>query len=629
MDQWAASRVQERYPLSMLKDAVIGVDASHYLDLRLNGTAEEPLKHALAGTPFCLRPNLLDDVEICNTAGCKLVFVFNGLDHINKSPPPSQSPQSAKASENAWLKYNSKDSGAVLDEFTKAKFTVEGMQRYFLQLLIEHKIDYLVAPYSAMAQLSYMVRLPEDQQYIDTIWGSTEYFLFGTDKVITNINQPEENGKATGEATFDWIQRSTCEERLKVRPDMLRDSLLLLGTHFTPTFPILERPPSKIATIQDAISLLNQAGGNVLQLCQMWREDAVVQQSDYADRYKKGLMSIRHHIILESSGTVSPMDFEHAPGDVHAFVGQNLPEELFYYLSKALVGPEALNWLTHGEVVLSLPNGVLDTEPYRRLLNEQLNPIRSAALKIISEPLNRYYQARQVTLRTWDDRNTTDYSINLREEPNVGQTLSMWRIKGADIKTARGKSPEMSLLACLRALKEPAFVKKSLTKTKSEHPALKTIDEVVANTCWRFLQIRGYVNEKHELTTWGKMLEAMLSKLDSSSNPENVAILAVELIRLGLLNGNDGDGLTVPTTDVDVEGRTNSNLIAKVACLGRVKHEKMGWSGPLDRQLLSFAWTVTALRSTLRVLIESIVATMFMLGDVSRDRSDWSKLVAR
>ena len=239
MDQWAASRVQERYPLSMLKDAVIGVDASHYLDLRLNGTAEEPLKHALAGTPFCLRPNLLDDVEICNTAGCKLVFVFNGLDHINKSPPPSQSPQSAKAVRECVAEVQpAKDSGAVLDEFTKAKFTVEGMQRYFLQLLIEHKIDYLVAPYSAMAQLSYMVRLPEDQQYIDTIWGSTEYFLFGTDKVITNINQPEENGKATGEATFDWIQRSTCEERLKVRPDMLRDSLLLLGTHFTPTFPI-------------------------------------------------------------------------------------------------------------------------------------------------------------------------------------------------------------------------------------------------------------------------------------------------------------------------------------------------------------------------------------------------------
>lgn len=631
MDQWAETRVQERYPLSILKDAVIGVDASYYLDLRLNGTAEEPLKHALAGTPFCLKPNLLDDVEICQNAGCQLLFVFNGLDHINKTDSPSQSAESTKAVENAWLKYNSKDSSAVLDEFTKAKYPIESMQRYLLHLLIENKIDFIVAPYSAMAELSYMVKLPEDQQYIDAVWGSTEYFLFNVDKVITNINQPDDNSKPPTEATFEWVQKSICEERLKVRPEQLRDAMLLLGTQFTPTFPPLERPPNKTVTIHDAITSLNQTGGSVLQLCQIWRDDQVVQQLDYADRYKKGLMSIRHHIVLDNNGSVAPLDFEHAPGDVHAFVGQNLPEELFFYVSKGLIGPEALNWLTHGEVSLTLPNGVLDTQPYGRLLNEQLSPIRSSALKILSEPLNRYYQSRQVTLKTWDGRNTSDYTVNLRDEPNLGQTLSQWRIRGADIKTARGRSPEISLLSCLQALKDAAFVKKTVatTKAKIEHPALRSVDEVVANMYWRFLQIRGFVSDKHELTNWGKMLEVVLTKLHSISNGDSLAILAVELIRLGLLNGNDGDGLAVPSADTDYECRVNSNLISKVACLGRVKHEQIGWTGPLDRQLLSFAWTITALRSTLRILMESIIAAMFMSGDVDRDRTDWSKLVAR
>ena len=69
---------------------------------------------------------------------------------------------------------------------------------------------------------------------------------------------------------------------------------------------------------------------------------------------------------------------------------------------------------------------------------------------------------------------------------------------------------------------------------------MKTRHEITANAIWRFLQIREYVNEKHQLTHWGKVLHAALSKVSKvgggGRDQEEAAFLAIELLRLGLLN---------------------------------------------------------------------------------------------
>ena len=56
---------------------------------------------------------------------------------------------------------------------------------------------------------------------------------------------------------------------------------------------------------------------------------------------------------------------------------------------------------------------------------------------------------------------------------------------------------------------------------------------------WRFLQLRGFVNEKHELTSWGVAMEAALSALDSAEKMEEYVFVAIEMLRMGLLNGKD------------------------------------------------------------------------------------------
>lgn len=157
-DQWV-TKYLEFCPLNLLKDAVIGVDASYYLDLRLNGSNEEPLKHALGGLPFCLKKAVEDDLAFLRQNGITLVFVFNGLDYVNKSLPDSQSAESKRVQDEAWHHYLSGDSKQTVADFGKAKYPVEVMTRALQRLLADNNAEYVVAPYSATAQVGSLFAL--------------------------------------------------------------------------------------------------------------------------------------------------------------------------------------------------------------------------------------------------------------------------------------------------------------------------------------------------------------------------------------------------------------------------------------------------------------------------------------
>ena len=293
-----------------------------------------------------------------------------------------------------------------------------------------------------ISKLSYLLGL--EDQYIDAIMGSTECFLFGVDRVVTDFNLNDSN------SSLGLIIRTTCEGILKADRYVLRDAQLLLGTSFTPTFPVLEAMASTKATgVAEAITLLKSFGNSVVQLSNYHQENPQVQSLKYADRYKKAIMTIRHHVIMDKKGVVAPLDFDNAPGDVHEFVGQRLPEELFFYISKGMLGPEIPNWLTSGEIVLSLPGGVLDSEPYRRLVIELLNPYRSEALKILAESLNYYYQSRVIKVTPWVTQDTSNLTIEIRYAPAMKQKLAQWKVRGAKIESTTGNGEVSALgLSC-------------------------------------------------------------------------------------------------------------------------------------------------------------------------------------
>ena len=594
---------------------MVGVDASYYLDQCLNENNEEPLKVALGGIPFTITARIEEDLQAAKEAGVKLIFIFDGLDYVNKTPPGAESTGSQASHESGWTHYLQGDPKSTVLDFGKAKYPLGLVIRHLRKILLSNEVDFFIAPFSSLAWLAHLYHM-EQGQPVDAIMASSDAFLFDVDKVILSIDAKEHN--------FSWLLKTDCVRAANnPSPQLFKDAQLLLGSRFLPTFPILQR--SQVATIREALALLGR--GPVLQLCNQYQDDQAVAQSDYADRYKKAVMTIRHHVIITPDGSVQPMDLQHAPGEVHAFVGQRLPDELFFYISRGLLDPQIPNWLAANEIKLTLPGGVIDCEPFRRFVFDQLNPLRLQSIKLLAECLHFYWQARPISIKSWDGRNTTH---PLKDVPPLKEKSETWKVQDS-LMPATKSARVSSVLSCLRMLKEKDFAQKSITspKTHTEYPVLKSQSEIISNVFWRFLHIRGFVNDKHQLTSWGHMLEAALATMDGGSRKEEQGIIAIELLRIGALNTQSITGSNVASSDKSYDHKRFTNLFSKIACLGRLKHEPVGYVGPLDRSLLTFAWEITSIRESLRNLCETILTTMFLNGDVSRERDDWHELSQR
>lgn len=75
---------------------------------------------------------------------------------------------------------------------------------------------------------------------------------------------------------------------------------------------------------------------------------------------------------------------------------------------------------------------------------------------------------------------------------------------------------------------------------------------MILNTIWRFLQLREFIDKDHQLTPWGRVLEACLIPLAGKRDLEESVFLAVELLRFGSLN-------TKPVLQDDFHGLQTAN----------------------------------------------------------------------
>jgi hypothetical protein len=108
-------------------------------------------------------------------------------------------------------------------------------------------------------------------------------------------------------------------------------------------------------------------------------------------------------------------------------------------------------------------------------------------------------------------------------------------------------------LPCLQALEDSGFAAKTVTKPMNEFNPLKTSDEVMVNTIFRFLHVRGYIDDQHNLTTWGKALAAALAIAD-----EEHTLVGIEMLRLGVFTGNFATGDPVSKSGERIRACTRS-----------------------------------------------------------------------
>jgi hypothetical protein len=441
--------------------------------------------------------------------------------------------------------------------------------------------------------------------------------------------------------TIDWesnlvyaVSKKHILKTLNVTESLFVDAFLMTGTSFLPPFPpladqtIIKTQPH---TVADAVNMLRTAEKSVTLVCTSFHDILKTQDLNWLDKYRKARMAVDHFVYIAENGDVKVHDYEHLTNDNHEYLGLQLPSELFHYLNTGLIGPRVLTWITHGQLqVLPTLDGVASDE-YRKLVTTQSARIKEAALSLVIPRLNRGIGFKNISMKVWYDRNFSSTVWDRHEaKANFAPQVASWSIREPAIADNFGQFAHGSILSEVLALKNPKFVAATLSPPKEKLKGVESAALIKSLCLWRFLHIRGYVDDRHELTTWGSALAAALSAIESTVHkyPEfphlyESVLVALELIRFELLNArNPHDelrGLPLNGTETD---QASLLLISRCASLLKLRHQANGYTGPLSKNLLAFRSLVSEVRSADRDLIEAILASMFMYAQAKRNRDD-------
>ena len=220
------------------------------------------------------------------------------------------------------------------------------------------------------------------------------------------------------------------------------DALMLAGSSLLPVFPPLLDTTvyRKSFTMRSVADLVVSSGGSVARQCAQYPANPNIK-SEYLDKYKKAMTRVTHHVVMTADGDVEILDKENAPDDAHECIGLRLPEELYMYLSRGMLRPRVLNWLTSGTVSITQPLAGGDGKVYQDLVKTQLDPLRRQALKILTESIHRYYQSRDMKTMLWFNPDH-EARFNMKEVPSAREILSKWNVKNDLIA-------EVSIVLCL------------------------------------------------------------------------------------------------------------------------------------------------------------------------------------
>lgn len=306
------------------------------------------------------------------------------------------------------------------------------------------------------------------------------------------------------------------------------------------------------------------------------REDPRFEQLNYLDRYRKARLAVKNHPILTRDGDYKPLNSNQLPNDAHEYLGARLPNEVYYYLSHGLINARILQWRTTCEIYEVPPMDGGESPEYRKLVSSTISPLRTTAINLLSSALHNWYRHKDLTLRCWFSDSTgkpQSSVISMKGLPETSTIVDTWNVKETTFKpvveqhkvsrTAEHANNSRStngiqgmwtsrrrhsrLTGCRLCPKDGQqeehqerkhHVQFNRMQNVTFPQPLSTLDEIVYNSIWRFLAARDYVDANHNLTLWGKVLATVIASLKGKAELEDGAVLAVEMMRLGLLNGD-------------------------------------------------------------------------------------------
>ncbi|KAK6951855.1 hypothetical protein Daesc_006380 [Daldinia eschscholtzii] len=631
-DHWINEQVASA-EVSQLEDCAIAVDASYYLQLFLDNVPyHEPLLPALGGLTG-IQSHIEHDLDSWKANKTIPFFIFNGQSIEGEDDVSVQRGKRAIAgTDEAWGLYFQSQANEAVTAFGshRGAYPVHNLFPLLQGILKRRGLHFLVPPFNASAQLAYFDMIDSDQ--CSAIMGSQELLLYPIkDHVIRFIDWDA--------GTFTAISKKGIIRTLGVTEALFIDALLMAGTTFLPTFPPLKEPQITVRqppSVQDAVNMLRTSEKSVANACNSFN-DILSKSRDpnWLQKYRKARMSIDHFIYVDESGEIKVHNYETLTRDNWEYLGYQLPAELFHYLNTGLIGARMLSWITHGQIVIYPTLDGVKSEEYRHLVTNQLMPLREAALSLLFPRLHRGIQYKAITVKVWYDEKYS-HKIEYRSQENQAlNKVHTWNLNSAAAKKHYPDAKHGSVIFEVTALKNPDFVKSTIAKEKVK--GIASADLISSITLWRFLHLRGYVDDSHQLTSWGQALATSLEALKPTVEKHNqvpglyeAVLLAYELLRFNLLNTRNQhpelNGLPMNGTDDD---KASLLLISRCAILLKLRHQANGYTGPLSKNFLCFRSLSSSIREADRDLIEAIVASLLLFAQAERERDDYLEIGQR
>ncbi|TDL23820.1 XPG I-region protein [Rickenella mellea] len=633
-------------PLSVLSDSRLGIDASHYLHVLLDTPpTREPLLAATGGPPLALVQRIESDLRALEKLRIKPVFVFPGLIPNKKMKYQQQTEwqEACRDRQMAWQKYESGHEEQATRLFEGRSCIVQwDIWRMVLRIFRHRNVEFLVAPYVAWAQLIYLQRHPK--AYVHSIFGPTDTLLYpGVDKLITSVDL------SSPTPSFTFVSKKNILADLGLTEDQFLDTGIMLGFDHAPPFPPTPQDYTLKATV-DMVKYYKSGHAAV----SAFSEHPGVKSTQYNDQYARTRSMIKYSLILSSEGAVQPLPLaigptshSHSnhhphhptaadiPQDLHEIFTHRLPDEIYFYLSRGLIGPQALVWLTTGQITEPPPLDNGDTTEYRRFVKEvitdgQTGP-RATALALISNVAHSFWVNRRITGCFWFEQtnpsNQKLISHNSTQTSQLADRVSGWVVPYALVEEElrRQNSSTIDFALCLGATSSEKYAARTRTKKDKVEPGpLEKKDEIVANVIWRFLELRGFLMTTHTHGPLARAMYAAIKLARVNDKFQDPLYLFLELARAGVMHGHLWSNRAFsggPSFGTDDEKQCML-LVMRVLSIVPLTFKPQAWNAPLSRELLVFNSFVKSLTRALRTLLEVASLNMLLRGDARRARDD-------
>lgn len=639
--------------IEILKNATIGIDVEHYLS-RIYTFKKEQYLSAIGGVPTSLRDYIHSDLKVFKEFNIKPIFVVKGLDIQLQLTDlrTNELTTNEQHLENTWTKLNARnlnysnsnnnDSFRLFTDPLPLRPMVNDLIKYFIEI----GIDYIVAPYDASFQLSYLYQ----NKVIDTIYGSTELLLTKANKFILGMEFQSKD--------FRFIDKKKVLNELGITQKQLLDLSIMVGCSLQPhTFPNLPplpkpnplQPYPQLSYFKLALDILYQINQPDLYTYLLSLND-----QRCIDLYFKGHSAFKFIPILNEEGYVSMYmtemaklnqltddDFslferkekaDHHEGkknhkdigalkvsnDVHDIISQRLPPEFYFYQSIGLAPLELLESITQGKLSIRPPLESGLSESYKKLINNQdIIDNLDSVFNLLTQLLNRYYQVKKIKLTYWYKTDTLE--LNNRMIPPVSRKINDLFVNSSE--------PDFNLTK---------FFINDLTNKKEP---LKSNNEVISTSLLRTFKMLGIYE-----SSYFKILKRFVTEQEGNlKNLEHLVILLM-LIKTNSLKLNESQfeysGVARYYKDsssseikLEKDEMKHITLLSRIFSIHRFKIAPINYQGPISRNLLHFRSHLKFISSNLIYTLQSCLIDLIVRQENNsikvdfNSKDEWYKLV--